>query len=219
MFLTILDGLAGEEVDVVVTVGAQNDPSVLGTQPANVRVRRFVPQAELLPHCSAVVTHGGSGSMLGALAHGLPLLVVPQGADQFTNADLIAAAGAGIELRADELSASAVRDGVRSLLGSTPYRDAARAIAAEIAALPPPSDAVRALERLVDSASSRRRGRTGRSGGAPFPRDRGSPASQACCIACMFFIITADTTCSSSAGLNWRYSVPASAVGTWPGGR
>ena len=72
------------------------------------RVRRFVPQAELLPHCTAVVTHGGSGSMLGALAHGLPLLVVPQGADQFSNADRVVAAGAGLALQPDELSPSAV---------------------------------------------------------------------------------------------------------------
>lgn len=153
VFRTILNGFVGEEVDVVVTVGAQNDPAMLGPQPPNVRVRRFVPQAQLLPYCSAVVTHAGSGSMLGALAHGLPLLVVPQGADQFSNAERIVAAGAGIALRPGELSASAVRESMRSLLGSTSYRDAARAIAAEIAALPPASYAVSALERLVDNDS------------------------------------------------------------------
>ncbi len=150
VFRAILDGLAGEDVDVIVTVGARNDPAMLGTQPPNVRVRRFVPQTELLPHCTVVVTHGGSGSMLGALAHGLPLLVVPQGADQFSNADRVVAAGAGLALQPDELSPSAVRECMRSLLGSTHYRESARALAAEIAALPPPSHAVSALEHLVD---------------------------------------------------------------------
>ena len=64
----------------------------------------------------AVVTHGGSGTTLGALAHGLPLLVVPQGADQYANADAVVAAGAGRRLGRDETTVAAIRDSVRSLL-------------------------------------------------------------------------------------------------------
>ena len=52
----------------------------------DVRVEQFVPQAQLLPVCDAVISHGGSGTTLAALAHGLPLVLVPQGADQFDNA-------------------------------------------------------------------------------------------------------------------------------------
>jgi len=74
IFQTILGGLSDHDVSVVVTVGRDNDPLMLGPQPANVVVRRFVPQAVLLPHCSMVVTHGGAGSVLGALSFGLPLL-------------------------------------------------------------------------------------------------------------------------------------------------
>ena len=58
---------------VVVTVGRRNDPSALGPQPANVAVHQYIPQATLLPHCQAAVIHGGDGTMLGALAAGLPL--------------------------------------------------------------------------------------------------------------------------------------------------
>ena len=98
VFQALLDGLRDEPLNIVVTVGKQNDPEMLGRQPSNVHVHQYIPQELLLPYCAAVVTHGGAGSTLGALAFGLPLLVVPQGADQFYNADRVVAAGAAAQL-------------------------------------------------------------------------------------------------------------------------
>ncbi len=98
-FRVVLEALSAHPVDVVVTLGADGDPAALGAQPANVQVHRFVAQAELLPRCDAVIAHGGAGTMLGALAHGLPLLLLPQGADQHYNAERVAAAGAGLSRR------------------------------------------------------------------------------------------------------------------------
>ncbi len=66
---------------------------------ANVIVERYIPQGDVLPLADAVVCHGGSGSTLAALAHGLPLVLVPAGADQFDNAAACVAAGAAIELQ------------------------------------------------------------------------------------------------------------------------
>ena len=71
-FRVVLDALAGEPIDVVATVGEQQDPASLGPIPSNTRVERFIPQAELLPSCAAVVHHGGAGTTFGALSHGLP---------------------------------------------------------------------------------------------------------------------------------------------------
>src|SRR4029077_6205669 len=110
VFGALLDGLRDEALNVVVTVGKQNDPALLGLQPSNIHVHQYIPQELLLPHCAAVVTHGGAGSMLGALAFGLPLLVVPQGADHFHNAERVVAAGAGVQLVSDRLTADAVRE-------------------------------------------------------------------------------------------------------------
>jgi UDP:flavonoid glycosyltransferase YjiC (YdhE family) len=62
----ILAGARELPVDVVATVGRSLDPAELGPQPANVRVERFAPQAELLPRCAVAVTHAGSGSVAGA---------------------------------------------------------------------------------------------------------------------------------------------------------
>ena len=96
LFRTLLDGLRDEQLNIIVTVGKNSEPLALGPQPPNVQVHRYIPQEIVLPRSSAVITHGGAGSTLGALAFGLPLLIVPQGADHFFNAERIAAAGAGI---------------------------------------------------------------------------------------------------------------------------
>ena len=153
LFARIVAALRDEPLALVVTVGQQNDPAVLGPQPDNVVVRLYVPQAELLPHCQAVVTHGGSGTMLGALAQGLPLLVVPQGADQYANADAVVAAGAGRRLGRDETTGDAVRDSVRSLLDDPGFRRAALRVQAEIRAMPTAAQAITRIEMLLARAS------------------------------------------------------------------
>ena len=124
IFRSILDGLAGEPFEVVVTVGASGDPAALGPVGDNVRVERFVPQSRLLPHAAVFVSHGGSGALLGGLNAGVPMLAIPQGADQFLNAETIVEHGLGLRLLPDELSPAAVRDAVRQLVEDGRYRDA-----------------------------------------------------------------------------------------------
>lgn len=102
VFRKILEALHHLPVEVVVTVGQANDPAAFGPQPKTTRIFQFVPQDALLPHCHAVVAHGGSGTFLGALAHGLPLLLLPQSADQFYNASRAVPAGVALSLRPDE---------------------------------------------------------------------------------------------------------------------
>jgi UDP:flavonoid glycosyltransferase YjiC (YdhE family) len=149
VFRALLDGLRDEALSIVVTVGNQNDPAELGLQPSNVHVYQYIPQELLLPHCAAVATHGGAGSTLGALAFGLPLLVVPQGADQFYNADRVVAAGAGVQLMPDRLTADSARDAVRVLLHDDTFRGAAHRIKNEFDAMPEPRQAVETLEQLA----------------------------------------------------------------------
>src|SRR3954453_1627034 len=149
VFQVLLDGLRDEALNIVVTVGKQNDPAVLGRQPSNIQVHQFIPQELLLPQCAAVATHGGAGSTLGALAFGLPLLLVPQGADQFYNADRVVAAGAGVQLLPDSLTADSARDAVRMLLRDDTFRQAADRIKNELDAMPGPRQAVETLERLT----------------------------------------------------------------------
>ncbi len=151
VFRAIFDGLAGEPVDVIVTIGSHGDPTALGSPPDNVRVERFVPQQEILPACSAVITHGGAGSMLGALMFGCPILFVPQGADQFTNAERVINAGAGLRLLPREVSPDAIRAGLRRLLDEPSFANGAIKVSDEIADMPSAHAAVSPLERLVQS--------------------------------------------------------------------
>jgi len=149
-FTTLLAELAHEDIDVVVTVGELNDPAAIGTQPPNVHVERWLPLAPLLPRCDAVVCHAGSGTTLAALTSGLPLVLVPQGADQFVNAAACEKAGVARVIRPDGMSSAAVRDAVIGVLrpGSA-EQDAARRIGAEIAAMPSAADVAQHLEQLV----------------------------------------------------------------------
>jgi len=70
-------GSRATDVDAVVTVGREVDPSRFGAQPPSIRIRRFVPQEETLRDCDVVINHGGSGSTLGALSFGRPMIVIP----------------------------------------------------------------------------------------------------------------------------------------------
>ncbi|MEU5671188.1 nucleotide disphospho-sugar-binding domain-containing protein, partial [Micromonospora sp. NPDC047753] len=95
----------------------------------------------LLPLADVVVHHGGSGTTLGALAAGVPQLLLPQGADQFANAEALTAAGVGLRLLPGEVDASAIAEQTHLLLprrGQVDQRHAARLISEEIAGMPSP---------------------------------------------------------------------------------
>ncbi|MDP8975562.1 MAG: glycosyltransferase [Actinomycetota bacterium] len=145
----VVEGLRDDSLNLVVTVGPDRDPSELGPQPANVHVERYIPQSLLLPGCHAVVTHGGSGTILAALAHGLPLLVVPQGANQYRNAERCVAVGAALRLLPDEVTPEAVRRAVTALLGRPAQREAARRLAREISLMPGPEEGAALVEELA----------------------------------------------------------------------
>ncbi|MEU8638727.1 nucleotide disphospho-sugar-binding domain-containing protein [Amycolatopsis sp. NPDC048633] len=142
-------GLSGLDVDVLVATGPTVDPAALGEVPANVRLETWVPQSELLPHVDLVVHHGGSGTTLGAFGAGLPQLLLPQGADQFSNADAVVAAGVGSRLLAADVTADAVASKARTLLTDTAVADATRQLAAEVAAMPSPAEVAAQLPTLA----------------------------------------------------------------------
>ena len=149
LFERVLEGLRELPFDIVATVGHNVDPDELGPQPANVRLERYLPQSEVLPHCCAVVSHGGSGSLLATLAHGLPSVLLPMGADQPQNAARCEQLGAARVLDALGATPATIRDAVADVLAGPSYRSAAARIADEIAALPGPEDIVGGIERLA----------------------------------------------------------------------
>jgi UDP:flavonoid glycosyltransferase YjiC (YdhE family) len=148
MFRSVLDGLEDLDVDVLVTVGADGDPSFVGSVPGNAHIERYVPQSVLLPLCTVVICHGGAGTTLGTLAHGVPLLVLPQGADQYIISERVASSGAGLRLVPPEVNADSVRRCVLDLLHGTEYGRTARRVQSEIAAMPAPDETVPVIEHL-----------------------------------------------------------------------
>jgi UDP:flavonoid glycosyltransferase YjiC (YdhE family) len=145
----------------LLTIGEERDHAELGALPPNVTVERWVPQDEVLHRAAAVVTHGGLGSTLGALAHGVPLVVLPLfSLDQWYNAAAVARAGAGVALDAERHTRrgvalpsadtlAALRPAVEHVLTDSAPRQAALKVAAEIRGLPPVEAAVSALEKIV----------------------------------------------------------------------
>jgi UDP:flavonoid glycosyltransferase YjiC (YdhE family) len=149
MFRSVIDGLSGMDLDLLITVGFGGDRTSIGPLPGNVHVERYVPQSLLLPHCSAVICHGGAGTTLGSLALGLPLLILPQGADQYVIGDLVLAAGAGLVLTPPEVNPSTLEANLVALLEDSRHRAGARRLQREIASMPGPEEAVPLIEEVV----------------------------------------------------------------------
>jgi hypothetical protein len=150
-FAPLLAGLAGEEVEVIVTVSELNDPAGLGELPATVHAERWLPLAPLLPRCDAVLCHAGTGTTLAALTAGLPLVLVPQGADQFANARACESGGTARVLMPGEVTAAAVGNSVRAVLApGSSERAAAEALATEIAMMPSAANVARDLESTTN---------------------------------------------------------------------
>ncbi|HEX5900419.1 MAG TPA: glycosyltransferase [Solirubrobacteraceae bacterium] len=149
LYRAAVDALAGLPVRLLVTVGRDRDPAELGPVPANVRVERWVPQADLMPHVAAMVCHGGSGTVTMGLAAGVPMAVVPLFADQPWNAERVAALGAGVQLEGGPEAVAGLRDAVVRLTGDPSYRSTAQRVAAEMRALPPVDAAVGVVRGLL----------------------------------------------------------------------
>jgi UDP:flavonoid glycosyltransferase YjiC (YdhE family) len=147
---TAIAGLATLDAQVVVAAG-RVPPEELGDIPDRVTVHRWVPQAELLPLVDAVVHHGGSGTTLGALAAGVPQVLIPQGATQFAEAEALSAAGVALRLLPGEVDAEAIAAQTRRLLAPHgAQRDAVRDIAEEIARMPAPASVAQRLPEFVE---------------------------------------------------------------------
>jgi MGT family glycosyltransferase len=145
------DALGQLPVRGLVTTGPAVDPAVISAPP-NVAVVRWVRHADVLPHCSAVITHGGHGTVMKGLIAGVPLIVVPLGRDQPDNAARVVHAGAGIRLRKNA-TVSALRVAINRIIEDPRYRTAAQHMAARLAAERDDDRVVDELERLLAGGS------------------------------------------------------------------
>ena len=100
---------------VVLQIGKYVSESELGEIPQNVEVHSWVPQLEILKQADAFVTHAGMGGSSEGLYCGLPMIAVPQGSDQFDNADLLVKLGVARRLDTPDATADALRTALLEL--------------------------------------------------------------------------------------------------------
>jgi MGT family glycosyltransferase len=152
----LVDAVGELPVHAIVTTGPALDPERIAA-PANVELRRFVPHEELLPKVDLVIGHGGHGTTMRALAHGVPVLVVPMSglADHHLVAAAVVAAGAGAQV-AKTAEAEELRQVIAGALSDTSLLDGAGRIAALLGARSAAGAAADAIEsrmgRPVDAA-------------------------------------------------------------------
>ncbi|HSI92090.1 MAG TPA: glycosyltransferase [Jiangellaceae bacterium] len=149
----VIDALGTLPVRALVTTG----PAVEVTDPVphNVEVQHWVPHAEVLPEASLVVTHAGHGTVMAALAHGVPMVCLPLGREQPDNAARVVHAGAGVRLR-PTASARQIAAAVRRVLDDPEMTRGAARMAAAIAAEVKADRAIAELEALTVGGTTRR---------------------------------------------------------------
>jgi MGT family glycosyltransferase len=154
------DALGQLDVTGLITTGPAIDPAVISA-PANVVVRQWARHADVLPHCSAVITHGGHGTVMKALLAGIPQIVVPLGRDQPDNAARVVELGAGIRLP-KKASVGALSDAVEQILARPACKAAAVAAAARLQAERDDGKVIDELERAASHLARKPAGVTAR---------------------------------------------------------
>ncbi|MET8352095.1 MULTISPECIES: macrolide family glycosyltransferase [unclassified Micromonospora] len=124
---TFANALAPLGGTVIVSTGP-TDPATVGQLPANVIVHRSVPQLKVLSRAALFITHGGVNSVNEALYAGVPMLVVPQGADQSLVASRIVELDAGLAIRTEDVTVEVLRALARRLLDEPRFRAAANTL-------------------------------------------------------------------------------------------
>ncbi len=147
-FQSAIDALAVLPVHAVVTVGDSIDPATV--KPAsNVIVFATADHDDLMRRATLVVTHGGHGTFMRALTHGLPMVVIPGMAhDQAPNAVAAQTWGVGRALPGDA-NAEAMRSAVKDVLASPIYREKSQAISLKLAGVDGASNAANEIEQLL----------------------------------------------------------------------
>jgi UDP:flavonoid glycosyltransferase YjiC (YdhE family) len=143
----VCEAVAGLDLDAVLTLGPAVEADSLEI-PDNVEVVQFADHDRLMPASAAVIGHGGLGTVLRALAHGVPQLLLPLGRDQAFNAERVEHTGAGIRLPTDAPHAR-IRAALRGLLTDRRFAAQAFLIARRIAADQPDRTAAEALEHTA----------------------------------------------------------------------
>ncbi|TDP92886.1 macrolide family glycosyltransferase [Labedaea rhizosphaerae] len=131
-FRTCAQALAELPWRILMTVHEGVSDADLGPLPPNVEVHRWLPLREVLAHADVFVCHGGMGSIMGALAHATPVVVVPDSPEGMVNAARVTELGLGRALAEQTLTPQRLRGAVREVATDPHIRDQVEAMRADI---------------------------------------------------------------------------------------
>lgn len=172
IFEKILIGLRDQPVNVIITMGGKADATQFGPQPNNIRIVDFITQKELrrvLPHVNLCVNHAGYSSVVEALSHGVPLVLLPLMSDAPMNTRMCVIDGVtatlprdvwGISpkglpvIRAERLNSNNLAQVILQALLDPSYKAAAVRIQKEMAERRDLTFAVKLLDQLACSRSA-----------------------------------------------------------------
>jgi UDP:flavonoid glycosyltransferase YjiC (YdhE family) len=150
-----VEALADLDIELVATLDdAQRD--LLPRIPDNTRIVDFVPMDALLPTCSAIINHSGSGTCNTAALHGVPQIILGGILDAAVRQHMFAQSSAALTFAPEEVTGEALRSALVRLLEEPRFRDGARRLKGRMRAMPSPAEIVPTLERLT--AEHRRAG-------------------------------------------------------------
>lgn len=145
-----LEGLADEDVLVVVSTGGQSLHALgLESLPTHARAATFLSYPDLLPRTSVMLTNGGYGGVQAALSHGVPVIVAGRTEDKAEVAARVAWSGAGLDLKTSTPSPRAIRLAVRRVLNEPKFRNRAQMLARDYARHDAIGQAVELLEHVA----------------------------------------------------------------------
>ena len=167
IFDEILAGLRDQPINLIMTMGGSDDPARFGPQPPNVRIVRFITQDELrllLPHVDLCINHAGYSSVMEALIHGIPLVLLPLVSDAPMNTQMCLSNGVTPQLppeiwglspkglpvvRAEKITPAIISDAAMQALREPSYREAARRMQNELMERRSLQQAVTLIERTA----------------------------------------------------------------------
>jgi UDP:flavonoid glycosyltransferase YjiC (YdhE family) len=152
LLATAVEVVSRFEVNLLIEIGPRIEVGMLGPVPSHVAAAQRMAPALTLPLCSAVVSYGGTGTVLGAVAYGLPQVVVPLGDEPRQNAITLNKRGAGIAVPPRPLVPGALRRALADVLANPAFARAAQSHQAAMAAMPTAVDVVQQLAQTAVAA-------------------------------------------------------------------
>jgi MGT family glycosyltransferase len=144
----IAEACAGLDLQLVISLGGGQDPTLLGDLPGDPVVVGYAPQLELIQRSALTISHGGLNTVLESLTWGVPMVVLPVAYDQPGVGARVEWSGVGRSIPVGRLTVDRLRDAVRSVLGDPTHRERAGRLQASMKA----ADGLNRAADLIEEA-------------------------------------------------------------------